>query len=79
MRNSMAEKRAKIQRLKHEIKMYYIFPYQMNLLNEWLKIEPKNVESVGRVVRKLSAVSLCMPLVDNAEVTKLNFASFKMK
>ncbi|KAL9163558.1 hypothetical protein ABFS82_06G048200 [Erythranthe guttata] len=63
----LMEKRSLIQKLKHELKLYQIISSEIKLLNEWSKIEPKNVEAVGRVVRKLSAVSVCLPLVHNAE------------
>ncbi|KAL0400940.1 UNVERIFIED_CONTAM: QWRF motif-containing protein 7 [Sesamum latifolium] len=67
MRNLMMEKRLLIQKLKHQLKLYHVMNSEMRLLNEWSRLEPKNVEAVGRVVRKLSAVSVCLPLVHNAE------------
>ncbi|KAK4431661.1 QWRF motif-containing protein 7 [Sesamum alatum] len=67
IRNLMMEKRALIQKLKHQLKLYHVINSEMRLLNEWSRLEPKNVEAVGRVVRKLSAISLCLPLVQNAE------------
>ncbi|KAK4353118.1 hypothetical protein RND71_028636 [Anisodus tanguticus] len=56
MRNFTAEK--KINR---------IMISQGNLLREWQRLEDKNSEAVGRVARKLSAVSLCIPVVDGVE------------
>ncbi|KAI3458313.1 hypothetical protein Pfo_014976 [Paulownia fortunei] len=67
IRNLIVEKRTLIQKLKHEMKLYQILKSEMRLLNEWCRIEPKNVEAVGRVVRKLSAISVCLPLVHDAE------------
>ncbi|KAL0292330.1 UNVERIFIED_CONTAM: QWRF motif-containing protein 7 [Sesamum calycinum] len=67
MRNLMMEKRVLIQKLRHQLKLYHIMNSELRLLNEWSKLEPKNVEAVGRVVRKLSAISVCLPLVHNAE------------
>ncbi|KAL0317660.1 UNVERIFIED_CONTAM: QWRF motif-containing protein 7 [Sesamum angustifolium] len=63
----MMEKRVLIQKLRHQLKLYHIMNSEMSLLNEWSRLEPKNVEAVGRVVRKLSAISVCLPLVHNAE------------
>nr|GLL28090.1 QWRF motif-containing protein 7 [Ipomoea trifida] len=68
MRKFMAEKRIKIQQLKHEIKLNRIFNSQGGLLKDWAKLEAKNSEAVGRVARKLSAISICLPLVDEAQV-----------
>ncbi|PIN15086.1 hypothetical protein CDL12_12276 [Handroanthus impetiginosus] len=67
IRNIIAEKRILVHKLKHVTKAYQILNSEMRMLNEWSGIEPKNVEAVGRVVRKLSAISLCLPLVQNAE------------
>ncbi|KAL8552533.1 hypothetical protein ACS0TY_001280 [Phlomoides rotata] len=64
-----AEKRCEIQKQKHEMKMYGVLRWEMGLLNEWRsKIEAKNIEAVGRVVRKLSAISHSLPLLPNAQV-----------
>lgn len=68
MRNSIVEKRIQIQRLKHEIKLYEIITPELLLLNDWTKLEKKNCEAVGRVVRKLSAVSVKLPLLEDAKV-----------
>ncbi|XP_051138364.1 QWRF motif-containing protein 7 [Andrographis paniculata] len=67
MRNSMVEKRLRIRNNKHELKLYEITKSELRLLEEWSRIEKKNTEAVGRVVRKLSAISVCLPLVQNAE------------
>ncbi|GER35077.1 hypothetical protein STAS_11332 [Striga asiatica] len=67
IRNLMVEEKAMIQKLKHQMKVYNILNSELSLLNEWGKLEPKNSEAIGRMVRKLSAISLCLPLVQNAE------------
>ncbi|CAA0834559.1 QWRF motif-containing protein 7 [Striga hermonthica] len=67
IRNLMVKEKAMIQTLKHQMKVYNILNSELSLLNEWGKLEPKNSEAVGRMVRKLSAISLCLPLVQNAE------------
>ncbi|KAJ8542031.1 hypothetical protein K7X08_016897 [Anisodus acutangulus] len=67
MRNFTAEKKIQVQKLKHDIKINRIMNSQGNLLREWQRLEVKNSEAVGRVARKLSAVSLCLPVVDGAE------------
>lgn len=68
MRNLMAEKRALIQKQRHAIKTFQIMQSEMRLLEEWSRIERRNTEAVGRVARKLSAISVCLPLVHDALV-----------
>ncbi|KAK6132207.1 hypothetical protein DH2020_034027 [Rehmannia glutinosa] len=72
IRNLIVEKRILIQKLKHEMKLYQILKSEMRLLDEWWRIEPKNIAAVGRVVRKLSAISVCLPLVQNAEADTMS-------
>ncbi|KAG5607336.1 hypothetical protein H5410_028828 [Solanum commersonii] len=67
MRNFTAEKKIEVQKMKHDIKINKIMNSQNCLLREWQRLELKNSEAVGRVARKLSAISLCLPLVDGAE------------
>ncbi|CAN4097242.1 unnamed protein product [Withania somnifera] len=67
MRNFTAEKKIEVQKLKHDIKINKIMNSQCQLLREWQRLELKNSEAVGRVARKLSAISLCLPLVNGAE------------
>uniref|UniRef100_A0A803LMC3 QWRF motif-containing protein 7 n=2 Tax=Chenopodium quinoa TaxID=63459 RepID=A0A803LMC3_CHEQI len=66
MRYAIAEKRMKVERLKKKVKFLEILCPQIELLNEWEKLEKKNCEAVGRVTRKLSAYSTKLPLVDGA-------------
>lgn len=73
IKNSMrrklrVEKRCEIEKLKQGIKLVHILRSEMGMLNEWCRIEGRNMEAVGRVVRKLSAISLCVPLVQDAQV-----------
>ncbi|KAK3221086.1 hypothetical protein Dsin_015056 [Dipteronia sinensis] len=65
MRNLILEKQIQVEKLKHEIKLCQIVNPQMRLLNEWTKIEGKNFEAVGRVTRKLSAISVKIPFDDD--------------
>ncbi|KAL5744268.1 hypothetical protein ACOSQ2_027384 [Xanthoceras sorbifolium] len=67
MRNVIIEKQIQVQKLKHDIKLCQIVNPQMRLLNEWSKLEGKNCEAVGRVTRKLSAVSLKLPFDDDVK------------
>ncbi|KAL3647506.1 hypothetical protein CASFOL_008474 [Castilleja foliolosa] len=71
IRNLIVAKRSLIQKLKHKMKVYHIVNSEMRLLNEWCKLEPRNVQAVGRVVRKLSAISLCLPVDENAEANTM--------
>ncbi|KAJ6308341.1 hypothetical protein OIU76_018009 [Salix suchowensis] len=66
-RNIMIEKRIQIRKLKHEIKLCQIMNPQMKLLNEWGKLEGKNLEAVGRLTRKLTALSFKLPLEDDVK------------
>ncbi|KAJ7949558.1 QWRF motif-containing protein [Quillaja saponaria] len=66
-RNTIVEKQIEMQNLRHGIKLYQIIKPQVSLLNEWEKLERRNEESVGRLARKLSALSLRHPLVEGAK------------
>lgn len=68
MRNLILEKKIEVQKLQHEIKICQIVNPQIRLLNDWAKLEGKNIESVGRVTRKLSALSVKIPLDDDVQV-----------
>ena len=68
MRNSIVEKRLQVQKLKWEIKLYEILNPQILLLNEWTKLERRNQESVGKLVTKLSGISVSLPLIHGAKV-----------
>ncbi|CAA3025247.1 Hypothetical predicted protein [Olea europaea subsp. europaea] len=72
-RNMIVEKRNQVLKLKHQIKLYEIMKSQMKFLTEWSRIEAKNCEAVGRVARKLSAISVCLPLVDGAQAQVMTF------
>ncbi|XP_057475933.1 LOW QUALITY PROTEIN: QWRF motif-containing protein 7 [Actinidia eriantha] len=71
LRNSILEKRMQAQRLQHEIKLHEIINPQISLLKEWAQLETKNSEAVGRVTRKLSAISIRLPLVQEAKGDEL--------
>ncbi|KAL2541938.1 QWRF motif-containing protein 7 [Abeliophyllum distichum] len=72
-RNFMIEKRNEVVKLKQQIKLYEMMKSQMKYMTEWSRIEAKNCEAVGRVARKLSAISVCLPLADGAEVQVMSF------
>ncbi|KAH6769084.1 hypothetical protein C2S51_014420, partial [Perilla frutescens var. frutescens] len=67
MRKIIVEKKSEIEKVKREKKLHHILSSEMGMLNEWWRIEAKNVEAVGRLLRKLSAISLCLPLLHNAQ------------
>ncbi|KAM4075831.1 hypothetical protein ACJW30_12G018800 [Castanea mollissima] len=67
MRRIILEKRIEMQKFKLEIKLHQIINPQILLLNQWAKLEKKNQESVSRVVRKLSGISVRLPLVEGAK------------
>ena len=68
LRKAILEKRVEMQKFKLEIKLHQIINPQILLLNQWAKLEKKNQESVSRVVRKLSGISVRLPLVEGAKV-----------
>lgn len=61
-------KRMEVQKLENDIKLYHIMNSQLFLLEKWSRMEAKNFEAVGRVVRKLSVASLNIPLVNDCKV-----------
>ncbi|OMO94864.1 hypothetical protein CCACVL1_05731 [Corchorus capsularis] len=67
IRNSNLEKRILRQKLMHEIKLHQILGPQLNLLDEWVKLERKNYEAISRVIRKLSAILVKVPLTQDAK------------
>ncbi|CAI9774973.1 unnamed protein product [Fraxinus pennsylvanica] len=72
-RDMIIEKRNQVLKLKHQIKLYEIMKSQMKYLTEWSRIEARNCEAVGRVARKLSAISVSLPLVDGAQAQVMTF------
>ncbi|CAN0902507.1 Probable pectinesterase 29 [Linum grandiflorum] len=69
-RKRVMQKRMEIQRMKVEEKLSRMMRWQLSLLTEWGKTERKNVEAVSRVSRKLVAVSLTVPLLDDVKLEK---------
>ncbi|XP_071728645.1 QWRF motif-containing protein 7-like [Rutidosis leptorrhynchoides] len=67
IKNSNMAKQMEVQKLKNDIKLYHLMNSQLFLLEKWSKLEAKNFESVGRVVRKLSVASLNVPLVHDSK------------
>ncbi|XP_030936002.1 QWRF motif-containing protein 7 [Quercus lobata] len=67
LRKAILEKRIEMQKFKLEIKLHQIINPQILLLNQWAKLEKNNQESVSRVVRKLSGISVRLPLVEGAK------------
>lgn len=68
MRNLILEKKIEVQKFQHEIKLCQIVNPQIRLLNDWAKLEGKNIEAVGRVTRKLSALCVKIPCDDDVQV-----------
>ena len=75
MRYANAEKRMKVVRLKQKVKFLQIVCPQIELLNDWDKLEKKNCEALGRLTRKLSAYSTKLPLLHGATVPSNKFPS----
>ncbi|XLT14838.1 hypothetical protein HN51_060528 [Arachis hypogaea] len=62
IRMMITQKIIELQNIKHLIKLYQIVIPQLTFLNEWEKLEGRNQESVGRLEKKLLALSNPMPL-----------------
>ncbi|KAI3783822.1 hypothetical protein L1987_42910 [Smallanthus sonchifolius] len=67
IRNSNMVKRMEVEKLKNDIKLYHIMNSQLFLLEKWSRMEAKNFEAVGRVVRKLSVASINVPLLHDSK------------
>ncbi|KAL8199700.1 hypothetical protein R6Q57_013268 [Mikania cordata] len=67
IRNSNVVKRMELQELKNHVRLYHIMSSQMFLLEKWSRIEAKNFEAVGRVVRKLTVASMNIPLLHDSK------------
>ncbi|KAJ8748063.1 hypothetical protein K2173_012620 [Erythroxylum novogranatense] len=67
VRKSILKKRLEIQKLKHEIKLCQIMNPQMSMFDKWSKLEGKNCEALSRMTRKLSALSVKLPLEDDVK------------
>ncbi|XP_050387493.1 QWRF motif-containing protein 7 [Argentina anserina] len=67
LRTYVFDKQLQVEKLKHQMKVYQIVYPQISLLNEWGKLEKKNIESVSRMVRKLSGISNTIPLANDAK------------
>lgn len=67
VRSVIVEKRIEIQKIKQDMKLIGIVNNHITLLNVWEKLERKNCEALSRITRKASALSVKLPLVDNAK------------
>ncbi|KAK9075199.1 hypothetical protein SSX86_003520 [Deinandra increscens subsp. villosa] len=74
-RNSNMVKRMEVEKLKNDIKLYHIMNSQLFLLEKWSRMEAKNFEAVGRVVRKLSVVSINVPLLHDSKGDALDVSN----
>ncbi|XP_027333036.1 QWRF motif-containing protein 7 isoform X2 [Abrus precatorius] len=79
LRKMIIQKRNELQRVKHVMKLYQILNGELYLLTEWAQLERKNQEFVGRLTRKLSALSTTLPLTHGVkgDITSVSEA-FKM-
>ncbi|KAK7271563.1 hypothetical protein RJT34_27570 [Clitoria ternatea] len=62
IRKIIIEKRNEWRKVKHVMKVYLVLEGQLPFLIEWAKLERRNEESIGRLTRKLSALSNILPL-----------------
>ncbi|XP_047335647.1 QWRF motif-containing protein 7 [Impatiens glandulifera] len=67
MRNAIVEKRKRVERVRNGMKIMMVLSGQLRLLEEWGKIEAKNIEGVSRLTRKLTGISIRLPLVHGAK------------
>ncbi|XXG66472.1 hypothetical protein AAC387_Pa06g0036 [Persea americana] len=66
LRNSVIEKRIQVQKLKAEIKLRGILSTQTHLLNEWERLDKRNLEAVTKSATIFRAACLNVPLVGGA-------------
>ncbi|KAI3407782.1 uncharacterized protein J3R85_020749, partial [Psidium guajava] len=80
MRWSVMEKMVEMQRLRHGIRLYEIISPQVHILQEYpAKLERKHGEGLGRLSRKLVALSHLLPLESaKADVTVSIAAAMNM-
>lgn len=55
---------------QHMIKSLHIMNPQIDLLEEWTRLEKRNFEALNRMTRKLCAISVQLPLITGAQVNK---------
>ncbi|RWR89809.1 QWRF motif-containing protein 7 [Cinnamomum micranthum f. kanehirae] len=67
LRNSVIEKRIQVQKLKAEIKLRGILSSQIHLLNEWERLDKRNLEAVTKSAKIFRAACLNVPLVGGAK------------
>ncbi|KAL1201187.1 QWRF motif-containing protein 7 [Cardamine amara subsp. amara] len=68
MRNYVVENLIEVQRLRQEIKLRQVLSLQMPLLNEWSKLDAKNLEALSKLTRKLHSLSVRLPLLHGAAI-----------
>ncbi|XP_013597251.1 PREDICTED: QWRF motif-containing protein 7-like isoform X2 [Brassica oleracea var. oleracea] len=68
IRNYVVENLIEAQKLRQEIKLRQVLSLQMPLLNEWSKLDAKNLEALSKLTRKLHALSVRLPLLHGATV-----------
>ncbi|XP_054810878.1 QWRF motif-containing protein 7 [Prosopis cineraria] len=64
LRKRILEKKMERQKVKHGMKIHQLVNPQVCLLNEWEKMETKYEQHINRLIRKLSALSICLPFLD---------------
>ncbi|KAK4256334.1 hypothetical protein QN277_009215 [Acacia crassicarpa] len=75
LRKRILEKKMGRQNVKHIMKIHEMVNPQLCLLNEWEKMETKYEQHIKRLIRKLSALSICLPFLDiKADVDSLHQA-----
>nr|KYP41426.1 hypothetical protein KK1_037220 [Cajanus cajan] len=62
LRKITIQKRMELRKVKNVMKLYEILDGQLYLLTEWAQLERRNEDSIGRLTRKLSALSTILPL-----------------
>lgn len=68
LRKITIQKRIELRKVKQLVKLYQILDGQLYLLTEWAQLERRNQESVGRLTRKLTALSNILPLTHTVKV-----------
>uniref|UniRef100_A0A7N1A6T5 QWRF motif-containing protein 7 n=1 Tax=Kalanchoe fedtschenkoi TaxID=63787 RepID=A0A7N1A6T5_KALFE len=67
LRNVVMEKRIWVNKYEQRVKLSGIVNPQIGLLEEWMRIEKRSFEALGRLTRKLCGISVNLSMVDGAK------------
>lgn len=78
LRESVVEKQIELQQVVAWIKLYEILMPQIDLLQEWPALETKYRVGLSRLIRKLSAFSCLVPILEDGAQVRNHHTFFCM-